>query len=768
MRESLKFSASAMPASKSRKSGKGKSGTGGFTVIDAAGRHYKELNEEIYRVAGEGARKILLQNVRGQRYIGTRLQYEDLYIRIEGVPGEDLGFNLSGPTIEVMGPAQNAVANTMDKGTIIVHGLGGDALAYGMRGGKLFVRDDVGYRVGIHMKEYKEKVPVVVIGGSSGDYLGEYMAGGVLILLNRNGEKEMVAGHSDKTLATGIHGGVIYLFDYDVPFYLPGIGAQVLEADKEDSKVVEPYVKEFAAYFDMDYKALMNRSLVKVVPQGSRPFAKFYYPAYPSNTGLIPEHKEKTSPCEESCPAGVPTGRFLRHLRLGEADKAIALLDEVTPLRYSCCGFICPHICMQHCTRQKVDFAVRTAELAKHYRSDTVPEKKANHKEKIAVIGAGPAGLSAAYQLAVMGYKVTVIDEADRPGGKMYQVISRSRLPLEDLEFDLNRIKKLGIEFKLNTRVDAAFFKKLKKDYDYIVVAVGAQKPLIPPVKGAEHLRPGLEFLKAANKRTQGGPDSYEFPVPGEKLAFIGGGDAAVDGIESAIELGVSPGDITVIDVKKPSADAVERKKLEKEGVLFRYPLFLQEATAKEAFVKNGAGNIEAVPATKIYVFINEKPQLDFLPGDLTEELDERGFFKEDADLPVSRTGDPRIFVVGDSRGLGLVTTNIGRGRRCAEEIDAAVQGYEYRPEEKETLKMVHLLPQRSAPVSEADAELEEEFGRCLHCGICVQCDECVESCPREALKRDGTEFTVDKSLCGGCGTCAATCPGGVIEMIPK
>ncbi|RJX26189.1 MAG: hypothetical protein C4554_06105, partial [Dethiobacter sp.] len=203
-------------------------------VIEANGLYYRQLNEQIRLLARNGERHIVLKGLRGQRYLGSGLDNPGLLLQLYGIPGEDLGFNLNGPVIEVFGHGQNAIANTMDNGRIIVHGMGGDALAYGMRGGRLFVRDDVGYRVGIHMKQYREKVPVVVVGGTSGDYLGEYMAGGLLILLNRNNAREMVAGNADKTLATGIHGGEIYIYGYDVPDYLPGIGSRVQIAGRAD------------------------------------------------------------------------------------------------------------------------------------------------------------------------------------------------------------------------------------------------------------------------------------------------------------------------------------------------------------------------------------------------------------------------------------------------------------------------------------------------------------------------------------------------------
>jgi NADPH-dependent glutamate synthase beta subunit-like oxidoreductase/glutamate synthase domain-containing protein 3/Pyruvate/2-oxoacid:ferredoxin oxidoreductase delta subunit len=735
----------------------------GAVVVEAQGVPYRELNRQLRELASAGVRQIILEGIRGQRYLGSGLDFPDLLLQVKGIPGEDLGFNLSGPTIEVFGHAQNAVANTMDSGRIIVHGLGGDALAYGMRGGELYVRDDVGYRVGIHMKEYADKVPVVVIGGTAGDYLGEYMAGGIIILLNRNNRQEMVAGASPRTLATGIHGGALYIFAYDLPAELLGIGAKPVEAGGgAEREKVEHYVRQFCRHFSLDAAPLLERRLIKIVPVGSRPFASFYYPAYPVATGLKPQHVQRTSPCEAACPASVPTGRFLRLLRLGEPEQAVALMDEVTPLRYSCCGFICPHLCMQNCTRAKVDFAVRTAELARRFKDMPVTPPVRQHGEEIAVIGAGPAGLSAAYQLARSGYGVTVFDEAERPGGKLYQVISRQRLPLDDLEHDLARIEAMGVKFVTAALINARRLEQMLDEYAYIIIAVGAHQANIPPVAGREYLLSGLDFLKEHNRCLARGEALYG--REGEKIVVVGGGDAAVDGMEALLEMGIAPQHITVIDVKKPSADIAARCRLEQLGVSFRYPLFLQEATAQGVYVNDALGQREFIPADTILVFINERPELDLLPPLLKEQADERGFYRHGGENTF-RTLHPRISAVGDMQGLGLVTTNIGRGRQCAREVDALLRGRPYTPEVKDPQDAAYLFPGRAVPLAAGEAEIDEEQDRCLHCGICVQCDACVEACPRQALSRNGEEFSVDHTRCGGCGTCAATCLGGVIRM---
>lgn len=742
--------ASSTPENKGRK-------VQASSLIDARGVHYKELNRKIRDLADAGVTHILLKNVRGQRYIGDSITNPDLTIEIQGIPGEDLGYGMGGPTIIVYGHGQNAIANTMDSGKIIIHGLAGDALAYGMRGGKLFVRDDVGYRVGIHMKAYKDKSPVVVVGGTSGDFFGEYMAGGTIILLNRNNRSDLVCGESDKTLGTGIHGGEMYIFGYDVPQYLLGIGALMQEPGSEDRQRLRSIIKEFSADFALEAEPLWNRPFVKIIPEGTRPFAKFYSSAYPTATNLKPQHHERTSPCEAACPAGVPTSRFLRHLRHGEVAQALELLDEATPFRYSCCGFICPHLCMEACTRGKVDFPVRTAELAKQYRLHLPPKKVGTFQGRISVIGGGPAGLTAAYHLARSGYSVTVYDAADRPGGKMYQVISRTRLPLEDLDQDIARIKQLGVKFVTNTRVDAKKLKAILKQSDYVIVAVGAHQGIIPQVRGKEQILPGIDFLKNFN---QGKGVNL-----GDRVLIVGAGDAALDGVEAALHLGTAPEKIMVIDIKTPSGNKEEIEKLKNQGVVFRYPAFLQEVNDKAAFLRDVAGNEESVPADTVIAFISEKPALDFLPEPVRRQVNEKGFFVSDGRLSF-RSAHPKISLVGDVSSLGLVTTNIGLARECAREVHAILQGEEYVPLQKDPINPKDLYPERFPDGS--FLPLEQESYRCHHCGVCVQCDECVKACPRHALRREGDRFILDEVLCGGCGTCAAACKGGVIQMVPR
>ncbi|MBQ5890837.1 MAG: glutamate synthase, partial [Clostridia bacterium] len=146
-------------------------------LLNVKGLDYKALNEALRQNSGD----ITIENCCGQRFIAAGMT--DKNITINGVPGNALGAYLNGSTITVNANAQDAVGDTMNEGEIVVHGNIGDAAGYAMRGGKIFVKGNAGYRAGIHMKAYKEKVPVMVIGGTAGSFLGEYQAGGVIVVL---------------------------------------------------------------------------------------------------------------------------------------------------------------------------------------------------------------------------------------------------------------------------------------------------------------------------------------------------------------------------------------------------------------------------------------------------------------------------------------------------------------------------------------------------------------------------------------------------------
>ncbi|KUJ95383.1 MAG: hypothetical protein PWR24_1564 [Desulfonauticus sp.] len=244
-------------------------------VIDAKGIYYRDLNAKIREAVREGYKEFELLNVSGQRYIATGLE-GDLKFLIKGVAGQDTAAFMRGPYIRVKGNAQDGLANTMDEGRIVVEGMAGDVLGYAMRGGEVYVLEDVGYRVGIHMKAYKDKLPVIVIGGKAGDFLGEYMAGGVIIVLGLF-SKHPEAPITGRSLATGIHGGSIYVRG-GVPEYQLSSNLLVEEATAEDMELISKYVHNFCKELNKDPEPILKEKFIRIRPKSHRPYGNLYVP----------------------------------------------------------------------------------------------------------------------------------------------------------------------------------------------------------------------------------------------------------------------------------------------------------------------------------------------------------------------------------------------------------------------------------------------------------------------------------------------------------
>ncbi len=244
-------------------------------TIDAKGLYYRQLNDMIQEAVNQGAEKIILTNVNGQRYIGTRIP-RPVEIEIKGVPGNDLGAFMNGSTVIVRDNGQDAIGNTMNSGKIVVHGHAGDVLGYAMRGGELFIRGDVGYRVGIHMKEYEDNIPVIIVGGTAGSFLGEYMAGGILVVLGL--ERQSGRPITGNYLGTGMHGGVIYVRGEVDPTLL-GREVAVFELDEADKKILCSCLHEYCNDLGIDYEEVIKENFVKLLPVSHRPYGNLYTPA---------------------------------------------------------------------------------------------------------------------------------------------------------------------------------------------------------------------------------------------------------------------------------------------------------------------------------------------------------------------------------------------------------------------------------------------------------------------------------------------------------
>lgn len=240
--------------------------------IDAKGIYYKELNEMVYRAIENGEKEVILDNVCGQRYIGDGLKGCDIKIIIYGTSGNDLAAFMDGPTIIVNSNTQDGIGNTMNSGKIIIHGDAGDIVGHSMRGGKIYIKGDVGYRVGIHMKAYKELYPVIIVGGTAQDFLGEYMAGGLIIVLGLNNDNSPFVGNY---VGTGMHGGKIYI-RRKVEDYQLGKEVNSFKLEKIDKDELYLYLKEYCQDFNLNLKEILKDEFIKLIPYTHRPYGKLY------------------------------------------------------------------------------------------------------------------------------------------------------------------------------------------------------------------------------------------------------------------------------------------------------------------------------------------------------------------------------------------------------------------------------------------------------------------------------------------------------------
>lgn len=230
--------------------------------------NFQMLNKQI-RDAGD--RQIQLNGCIGQRYIATGVADKD--ITIHGTPGNALGAYLNGGNVVVYGNAQDATGDTMNGGTIIIHGNAGDATGYAMRGGKIYVHGDTGYRAGIHMKAYMDFKPVIVIGGRAGSFLGEYQAGGIIVVLGCNTDGLPIINNF---CGTGMHGGKIYLRCGKLPRKIP---SQV-HAEKicgKDCPELQEIIADYCRYFDdMCGATLLNGDFFVLTPNSANPYKRMY------------------------------------------------------------------------------------------------------------------------------------------------------------------------------------------------------------------------------------------------------------------------------------------------------------------------------------------------------------------------------------------------------------------------------------------------------------------------------------------------------------
>ena len=248
--------------------------------ITAGKMHFAQLNE---LVRSSRDADITIHDCLGQRYIASGLGGKK--ITINGVPGNALGAYMDGSLITVHGNVQDATGDTMNAGAIVIHGSAGDATGYGMRGGAIYVRGNTGYRAGIHMKEYQQMIPVIVVGGGAGSFLGEYQAGGILIVLgappHASGEnktpktKTRSKGLTGAFCGTGMHGGVIYLRTENPP----PLPAQIVLAKERGRNIpaLKKHIEAFCAYFnDVNKDEILDSTFCILTPNSKNPYTQMY------------------------------------------------------------------------------------------------------------------------------------------------------------------------------------------------------------------------------------------------------------------------------------------------------------------------------------------------------------------------------------------------------------------------------------------------------------------------------------------------------------
>ena len=398
---------------------------------------------------------------------------------------------------------------------------------------------------------------------------------------------------------------------------------------------------------------------------------------------------------------------------------------------------------------------VKTAELGLLSKDIAVEAPEKELGKKVAVIGSGVSGLTAAWHLRKMGYKVDVYEQDEVIGGKLKQVIPQERLNREILETELQRIKDIGVNFYTGKRIDKNLFKDLHNRYDAVVATVGAHVPVVIPFEGHERLIKGLDFLKAVNKG--------EKPKIGEKIVVIGAGNAAIDVIIGAYQLGAK--EVTAIDIQKPSAFDKEIAHAEKLGAKILWPCFTEKISEKGVHLKDGT----LLEADTVIISIGDRADTSFLDS---KYLDESGKIRSN-EFFQSET-DPKIFFSGDVLKLGLFTNAIGDGRKIAINIDKMLKNQSLDRFEKapmipqDRIKKEYYNPINPQSVMQMDAE--EEKDRCLSCGNCRDCEFCKDVCPEQAISRisngETFEYVSDPNKCIGCGICAGVCPCGIWTML--
>ena len=521
-----------------------------------------------------------------------------------------------------------------------------------------------------------------------------------------------------------------------------------------------------------------------------------------------PHRQQLIPPCNHICPAGNNVQGFLNALARDDPDEALEILLRSTPFP-SICGRACPAPCMDACNRIELDGAVNVREMERYAgdHGQVKVEPLAKRQERVAVVGSGPAGLTAAYHLARFGYQVKVFESGPEVGGLLTTGIPEFRLPDDLVAREINRILSLGVEVETNHRIDRQSLLDLAQDHDAVLVATGqqVQRDLQLGMNGTRAVVQGIDFLEHVH---QG-----DVRVDGERVVVIGGGNTAMDAARSALRLGAKT--VKVVYRRSRQEMPAIREEIDEtveegvcielltqpialhavpgDGVRRRYRLTCRRMELGEPDESGRRTPIEIpgsdfeLPCHRVILALGQSPDVSVFP---------EGTEVREGNQLLGLLETP-LFAIGDlATREGTVAGAIGSGRRSAVHVHNVLSGeHETLTEHAEALRDVdvwhdeviradamklHLferqpashgesigLTERRSTFDEVHLGLEEtaEAARCLSCGVCNECDACCTYCPEGVLKRVGHRLEFDYSYCKGCGVCSAECARNVIFM---